>query len=105
MIELIKNTKIDFMGKRFYAIGFSGMLIILGLITVIQIARGTANLGIDFAGGTAVQVKFEKSVPLQEVRKALTAGGMSDFDLQDLPTENKMLIRVDFPAPFSPSNA
>ncbi len=94
MIELIKNTKIDFMGKRFHALALTGMLIILGFIAVIQVARGVANLGIDFAGGTAVQVKFEKSVPLEEVRKALNDGGMSDFDLQDLPTENKMLIRV-----------
>ncbi|MBI5026168.1 MAG: protein translocase subunit SecF [Nitrospirae bacterium] len=94
MIELIRNTKIDFMGKRFYAFGLTGVISILGLIAVIQVARGTANLGIDFAGGTAVQVKFEKNVPLHDIRIALDEGGLSDFDLQDLPTENKILIRV-----------
>ena len=94
MIEIIRNTKIDFMGKRFYAFGLTALLILLGLIAVIQIARGKANLGIDFAGGTAVQIKFQKAVPLQEIREALIKGGMAEFDLQDLPTENKILIRV-----------
>ncbi len=94
MIEIIKNTKIDFMGKRYYALTFSTILIIIGFIAVTQVARGTANLGIDFAGGTAVQVKFNKYIPLQDVRKALNDGGITDFDLQDLPTENKILIRI-----------
>ncbi|HCC69327.1 MAG TPA: protein translocase subunit SecF [Nitrospiraceae bacterium] len=94
MIELIRNTKIDFMGKRFYAFGLTAVISILGLIAVIQVARGAANLGVDFAGGTAVQVRFEKNVPLHDIRIALNEGGLSDFDLQDLPAENKILIRV-----------
>jgi preprotein translocase subunit SecF len=94
MIELVKNPNIDFMGKRKYAFTFSGILSIIGVIAIIQIGLGNANLGVDFAGGTAVQVKFAQSVPLQQVRKALDQGGIKDFDLQDLPTENKILIRV-----------
>ncbi|MFO0752600.1 MAG: protein translocase subunit SecF [Thermodesulfovibrionales bacterium] len=94
MIELIKNTKIDFMGLRKYAFIVSGILSLLGIIAAVQIALGNANLGVDFAGGTAVQIKFAQSVPLHTVRVALEEGGLKDFDLQDLPTENKILIRV-----------
>jgi preprotein translocase subunit SecF len=94
MIEIIKNTKIDFMGKRYVALAFSLVLIIIGFIAIIQVARGAANLGIDFAGGTAVQIKFNKHIPLQEIRQTLTEGGITDFDLQDLTTENKVLIRI-----------
>lgn len=94
MIEILKNTKIDFMGKRKIALVFSSILIAIGLFAVVQIARGSANLGIDFAGGTAVQIKFNESVPLQDVREALKNGGIHDFDLQDLPSENKILIRI-----------
>lgn len=94
MIELIKNTKIDFMGKRYIALAFSMILIVIGIIAVVQIARGSANLGIDFAGGTAVQIKFNKAVPLHDIRTALGSGGVSDFDLQSLPTENKILVRT-----------
>jgi preprotein translocase subunit SecF len=94
MIEIIKNTKIDFMGKRNIALVFSVILLIIGLLAVVQVARGTANLGIDFAGGTAVQIKFNRHIPLQDVREALIKGKITDFDLQDLPTENKILIRI-----------
>lgn len=94
MIELIKNTKIDFMGKKKYAFIISGILSLLGIIAIVQIALGNANLGVDFAGGTAVQIKFAQSVQLRDVRLALEKGGLKDFDLQDLPTENKILIRV-----------
>lgn len=94
MIELIKNPNIDFMGKRMYAFIFSGILSLIGFFAVFQIANGNANLGVDFAGGTAVQIKFTQSVQLHDVRVALEQGGLKDFDLQDLPTENKVLIRV-----------
>ena len=94
MIELIKNTNINFLGKRNIAFVVSGILSVIGIIAVIQIATGHANLGIDFAGGTAVQFKFEKPVVLHDIRLALEAGGLKEFDLQDLPSENKILIRV-----------
>jgi preprotein translocase subunit SecF len=94
MIEIIGKTNVDFMGKKFISFIVSGILVILGIIAVVQIANGTANLGIDFAGGTAVQVKFDKSVALDEVRNALSAKGISDFELQDMPTVNKVLIKV-----------
>ncbi len=82
------------MGKRMYAFIFSGILSLIGFFAVFQIANGNANLGVDFAGGTAVQIKFTQSVQLHDVRVALEQGGLKDFDLQDLPTENKVLIRV-----------
>ena len=94
MIELIKNPHIDFLGKRYIAFAFSGILSIIGIIAIVQIATGRANLGIDFAGGTAIQFKFEKPVALHDVRLALESEGFKDFDLQDLPSVNKILIRV-----------
>ena len=46
-------------------------MVVLGVIALIQIARGQANLGIDFAGGTAVQLKFDQPIRIDEARKAL----------------------------------
>lgn len=94
MLEIIKNTKIDFMGKRKFAFVFSGILAIIGIIAIVQVANGRANLGIDFAGGTAIQLKFEKRVPLHEIRRALEEGGLKDFDLQEFPAVNKIMIKV-----------
>jgi len=93
MLELVKDTKINFLGKRKFAFIFSGILSLVGIFTIVQIANGKANLGIDFAGGTAIQLKFEKPINLHEVRKALEDGGIRDFDLQDLPAVQKILIR------------
>jgi preprotein translocase subunit SecF len=95
MIELVKKTNINFMGFRNYAFALSGLFIVLGVIAIIQVARGHANLGIDFAGGTEVQVKFDRPVTLAQVRKVINdKAGIHDFELQDLPTVNKVLIQV-----------
>jgi preprotein translocase subunit SecF len=94
MIELIRNPNINFLGKRNIAFLVSGIFAIIGIIAIVRIATGHANLGIDFAGGTAIQLKFEKNIALHDVRLALESSGLKDFDLQDLPTENKILIRV-----------
>ncbi len=94
MIELIRSPNIDFLGKKKIAFIVSGILCLIGIYAIIQIATGRANLGIDFAGGTAIQLKFERHIDLHVVREALESGGLKDFDLQDLPTENKILIRV-----------
>ncbi len=97
MLEIIRNTKIDFLGKRKFAFVFSGILSIIGIFTIVQIANGRANLGIDFAGGTAIQLKFMKPVSIHAVRKALEENGVKDFDLQEFPAVQKILIRVKNP--------
>lgn len=95
MIEFIKNPNIDFMGKRKLALGFSAVVITLGLFAMLQIGLGKANMGIDFAGGTSVQVKFEGgTVSSADIRSALDDAGLKGFDLQDLPTESKVLVTV-----------
>lgn len=94
MIQLLRKTNIDFMGKKYYAFAISAVFFILGVIAIIQIARGRANLGIDFTGGTAIQIKFEKHIALSEIRSALEDGGIKGFDIQDMPVEKKILIRV-----------
>lgn len=50
MMEILGKTDIDFMGKRNIAFTVSGILASLGLVAVIGILFGWANLGIDFAG-------------------------------------------------------
>jgi preprotein translocase subunit SecF len=94
MFEILGKTTIDFMGKRNIAFVFSGVLILLGIIAVVQIARGQANLGIDFAGGTAVQLKFDQPIKIDEARHALETKGLKDAELQEFVAENKLLVRI-----------
>ncbi|MGE3152687.1 MAG: protein translocase subunit SecF [Nitrospiraceae bacterium] len=94
MFEILGKTNVDFMGKRRIAFTCSGILALLGLIALIQIARGQANLGIDFAGGTAVQLKFEKAMTIEAARRTLEVNGLGEAELQEFVAENKLLIRV-----------
>jgi len=94
MFEILGKTNIDFMGKRYFAFLLSGIVVLLGLLASVQIIRGTANLGIDFAGGTAVELKFQNPVRIDEVRKVLQANGLGDAELQEFVDENKLLVRV-----------
>jgi preprotein translocase subunit SecF len=94
MFEILGKTNIDFMGKRKYTFVFSGVMVVLGIIALVQIARGAANMGIDFAGGTAVQLKFDQPVRIDEARRALESNGLAHAELQEFAQDNKLLIRV-----------
>jgi preprotein translocase subunit SecF len=93
-IELLGKTNIDFIGKRKYAFVLSAVLVTLGVFSLVQMWRGQANLGIDFAGGTSVQLKFEKPFQLDKARHALDLNGFKDSELQQFTEGNKLLIQI-----------
>lgn len=94
MIELVKNPKYDFMSIRNYAFMLSAVLLILGIVGTIQIFRGKANLGIDLAGGTSIQVKFQKPFAMDRVRSLLAEAGHGEATLQGVEGENILLIKL-----------
>jgi preprotein translocase subunit SecF len=87
MLEIIKKTNINFIGKRYYAFIISGALVTLGIIAFIFIFLGKANLGIDFAGGTMIQGSFEKPTNIGQLRDALVRNGYGDADISELKRE------------------
>jgi preprotein translocase subunit SecF len=94
MFEIIGKTNIDFIGMKRISFVISAVISIIGLIALVQIARGAANMGIDFTGGTVVQLKFQQAVPLQQAREALARHGLKDANLQEIKDGNKLLIKV-----------
>ena len=73
-MDLIKpNTNINFLGNRYYAYAFTTIMIVLSLASIPFM--GYMKLGIDFTGGTMVQVKFNKPVQTEQVREALKPMG------------------------------
>ncbi len=94
MLEFLKKTNIDFIGKRSLFFMISGFLVLLGLVALIQIARGKAHLGIDFSGGVVLQFKFASPIRIDQARYALTQLGRTDAELQEVADGNRLLIRL-----------
>lgn len=94
MFQVFEKTDVDFIGKRYLFFTLSGLLMLLGVVAVVQISRGKANLGIDFAGGAAVQLKFNQPIRIDDARKVLEEAGLKDAELQTVVEESRLLIRV-----------
>ena len=79
-MQLLKHkTSIDFIGKRRPAIFISS---ILNLAIVVGIATVGFHYGVDFEGGTVVELKFDHHVTPEEVRKRAQAAGLHDVSVQ-----------------------
>ena len=91
-MELIKpGIHIDFVGKMKYAVIFSAILIIIGIGSVIF--HGGLNPGIDFAGGSIIQVKFSKNISADQIRTALKLTKLENSTIQQFGA-NEFLIRT-----------
>jgi preprotein translocase subunit SecF len=92
-MQIIKKTHIDFIGKRKITFVISSIIAIIGITGIIQIARGAANMGIDFTGGTALELKFDKHIPMEDARSALLKNGI-EANLQEVKDGNKLLVKI-----------
>ncbi|MCU7878441.1 MAG: protein translocase subunit SecF [Candidatus Thiodiazotropha sp. (ex Lucinoma borealis)] len=86
-----KGTHYDLMGKRSLALIFSGVLLLIALVAII--VRGL-NFGIDFTGGTLVEVGYPQAVELSVVRDALNQDGFGDAVIQHFGTPRDVLVRL-----------
>ncbi len=92
-MQFLKQTNIDFLSKRKYAITFSIFLIAVGLITLI--IHGGPDYSIDFLGGTEIHVHFNEPAPIAEIRKALGEVGFAKAEIKNFGTPNDVLIRIE----------
>ena len=102
-MELLGKTRIDFIGMRNISFIISAIISIIGIIGVIQVGRGAANMGIDFSGGTAMQLKFSKPISIADARVALHKNGIAKADLQEIKDGNKLLVKMAGAAVGKPS--
>lgn len=95
MLQILHKTNIDFMGLKNISFIVSGVLILLGIFSLVQIGRGKANLGIDFIGGATVQLGFQEKIPLDKARAVLEKNGFEGASIQEVGESGKrILIRV-----------
>src|SRR3989304_5523675 len=93
-MDFVRNTKIDFLGKRKITFVISIALIILGLIAAAAIPLGKANLSTDFEGGIALQFRFQQAVEIDKTRALLAESGFKDANLQQFAEPTKLLVKL-----------
>ncbi|MGH7526328.1 MAG: protein translocase subunit SecF [Gemmatimonadales bacterium] len=94
MRRLLANLHYDFIGRRRYAYAVTVALFLPGL--VLLLIRGL-NYGIEFTGGTLVQVEARQPVDIGAVRSALDAQGLDGAEIQRFGTDRDLVIRARLP--------
>jgi preprotein translocase subunit SecF len=98
MIELFKQPNINWMGKAKYFYALSGILLLAGWTSIF--VNGGLRYGIDFKGGTNVDVRFAQPPNVDKLRSGLAAQGLGNTEIQSIsdianPNSNEVLIFVE----------
>lgn len=87
----MKKTHINFIGNRKIAMTFSGILMV---IAIVSLAVKGLHMGIDFTGGTIIEVGYEQAADLSAVRKSLSESGFENATVQNFGSAKDVLIRL-----------
>ncbi|QTF93440.1 protein translocase subunit SecF [Halomonas sp. BM-2019] len=90
-MKTLINRQFDFMGKRRIAFAISAALI---LASIVSLLFQQLNLGLDFTGGTLVEVRYTVAPSLEAVRQTLEAAGFRDVSVQTFGASTEVLIRL-----------
>lgn len=82
--------RFDFVGKAWL---FGGLSVVLTVASLVYLAFAGINYGIDFKGGTEIQVKFEQPVEIGDLRAKMDALNVGSVDVQAFDNENEFVIR------------
>ncbi len=98
MIELFKQPNIDWMGKAKYFYALSGILLLAGWVSILY--GSGIRYGIDFKGGTNVDVRFAQPPNVDKLRSSLAAQGLGNTEIQSIkdigdPNSNEVVIFVE----------
>jgi len=88
---LTEKTQFNFMSKRKIAAIFSAILL---LISIVSISTQGLNFGIDFTGGTMIELAYEETADLNQIRATLEAAGHDDAIVQNFGSVHEVLIRL-----------
>ncbi len=92
MLQIFKNTTVDFMAKRRFAYVISALVICVGLASIV--ANGGLRYGIDFAGGLALRIRFDTAPTIESVRGAISALDVTGAEVQTVGDGTEILVRL-----------
>jgi preprotein translocase subunit SecF len=82
---------IPFMRWRYHAVVFSAVVM---LWSIFELAVNGLNFALDFTGGTQIEVSYQQSADLEQVRQSLTAGGYPNHEVVQFGSDRNVLIRL-----------
>ena len=94
-MEFFRNTNIDFLGKKWFFLGFSLIFSVSGLLSMLFWHK--IPLGVDFRGGTLVYVKFAERPNEDAIRAALDRAGLHNSRIQRYDAASKNEELIDLP--------
>jgi preprotein translocase subunit SecF len=105
-VEFFRNVNVDWLGKKWYFLCFSLLFSIAGVISMgIHWARigSPVVLGVDFKGGTQVQVQFQNPPDARAIRNATDAAGIKDSQVVQFDSAEKREMLISLPTPSDAS--
>ena len=92
MLQIFTNAKYDFISKRHWAYAISLIVTLAGLSHIAW--QGGLKYGIDFSGGTLIQVRFQQATTVDALRSALDRIRMGESVIQEFGDAQEYLIRI-----------
>jgi preprotein translocase subunit SecF len=98
-VELFRSVNVDWLGKKWYFLAFSLIFSVAGVISMASHWAKTGSpvpLGVDFRGGTQVEVQFKQAPDTEQIRQATAAAGIRDASIvnYDIPSHHEVLISL-----------
>jgi preprotein translocase subunit SecF len=102
-VELFRNVNVDWLGKKWYFLAFSLIFSTAGIISMgwhwthpVGGMRSPVPLGVDFRGGTQLQVQFDQAPDINRIRQATVTAGIRDASIvnYDVPARQEVLISL-----------
>lgn len=91
MLEILHNVNVDWMRRRHLAYLFSGALVVASIASLV--AHGGPRYGVDFTGGTMVEVSVTPAPHVDAVRKAVASAGIEGAEIQQVERPENFLVR------------
>ena len=102
-MEFFRSVSVDWLGKKWYFLGFSLIFSIAGIVSManhwahpVGKVRSPVPLGVDFRGGTQVEMQLNQTPDINRLRQAMEASGIKDATIQsyDQASKNQVLISL-----------
>ena len=95
-MQIFKKPNFTFMKYKFFAFALSGIIIAVGIVNIT--AKKGLNYGIDFAGGTLIQIRFRNPFSIADLRQSLSNVDLGNSKIQEVEKgQREFIIRTMLP--------